>query len=153
MSLVYDWPARDDELVIAGHPRLTVTLQSDVPVAFLAAKLCNVFPDGTSAARDARLPQPLPPGSSLAPEPLVPGEPVTVTLELEATAWIFEPGHRIRLDLAGSDWPNSWPPPEPVTLTVDTGSIRLALPTLHGAADRDDGEPGPGVHSRARCAR
>ena len=62
---------------------------------------------------------------------------MTITLELEATAWIFEPGHRIRLDLAGADWPNSWPPPEPVTLTVDTGSIRLALPTLHGAADRE----------------
>jgi hypothetical protein len=73
----------------------------------------------------------------------VPGEPVTITLDLEATAWIFEPGHRIRLDLAGSDWPNSWPPPEPVTLTVDTGSIRLALPTLHSAAHREGGEPTP----------
>jgi hypothetical protein len=30
-----------------------------------------------------------------------------------------------------------------VTLTVDTGSIRLALPTLRSAADRDDAEPVP----------
>ena len=48
-SLVYDWAAPDGELVIAGHPRLTVTVTADTPVAFLAAKLCDVFPDGTSS--------------------------------------------------------------------------------------------------------
>jgi uncharacterized protein len=143
MSLVYDWSARDDDLVIAGHPRVTVTLQSDAPVAFLSAKLCNVFPDGTSALVTRGFLNLCHRSSSTQPEPLVPGEPVTVTLELEATAWIFEPGHRVRLDLAGTDWPNTWPPPEPLTLTVDTGSLRLTLPTLHSAAERDGGEPVP----------
>jgi predicted acyl esterase len=143
MSLVYDWPERDEELVIAGHPRLTVTLTADVPVAFLAAKLCDVFPDGTSQLVTRGFLNLCHRDGSLAPEPLVPGEPVTITFDLEATAWIFEAGHRIRLDIAGSDWPNSWPPPAPVTLTVDTGSIRLALPTLHGAAEREGGEPTP----------
>jgi hypothetical protein len=136
--------------VIAGYPRLTVTLQADAPVAFLAAKLCNVFPDGTSQLVTRGFLNLCHRESSLEPEPLVPGEPVTITLELEATAWIFEPGHRIRLDLAGSDWPNSWPPPEPVTLTVDTGSLRLTLPTLHGANEREGGEPVP-VFTPARA--
>ncbi len=152
MSLVYDWPARDDELVIAGHPRLTVTLRSDVPVAFLAAKLCNVFPDGRSQLVTRGFLNLCHRRSSLAPEPLVPGEPVTVTVELEATAWIYEVGHRIRLDLAGADWPNSWPPPEPVTLTVDTGSLELALPTLHREVDRERAEPAP-VFTPARAER
>lgn len=143
MSLVYDWPARDDELVVAGHPRLTVTVTADAPVAFLSAKLCDVFPDGTSALVTRGFLNLCHRHSSVAPEPLVPGQPVTITLELEATAWIFEAGHRIRLDLAGADWPNTWPPPEPLTLTVDAGSMQLALPTLASATNRRDGEPAP----------
>ena len=42
---------------------------------------------------------------------LEPGVPTEIEIELEATSWIFEPGHRVRLSLAGSDWPNIWPPP------------------------------------------
>ncbi len=80
LSLVYDWPARDEDLVVAGHPRLTVTLQSDVPVAFLAAKLCNVFPDGTSQLVTRGFLNLCHRRSSSAPEPLVPGEPTTITL-------------------------------------------------------------------------
>jgi predicted acyl esterase len=140
MSLVYDWPARDEELVIAGHPRLTVTVTSDAPVAFLSAKLCDVFPDGTSQLVTRGFLNLCHRDSSLAPAALVPGGPVTITLELEATAWIFEEGHRVRLDVAGADWPNTWSPPAPLTLSVDVGSLRLALPTL---ADATGSEPVP----------
>jgi predicted acyl esterase len=47
-SLVYDWEP-DEELEVLGHPRLAVRVGSSAPVAFLSAKLCDVFPDGTSA--------------------------------------------------------------------------------------------------------
>jgi hypothetical protein len=53
-------------------------------------------------------------------------------LELEAAAYAFAPGHRIRLALAGTDWPNTWPPPTPVALTVDRASLRFELPVLTG---------------------
>ena len=43
-----------------------------------------------------------------------------------------KPGHRIRLDLAGSDWPNAWSPPEPVTLTIERATATLELPVLDG---------------------
>src|SRR5262249_40913572 len=61
-----------------------------------------------------------------------PGEPFEVDLELEAIAWTFEAGHRIRLDLAGADWPNAWPPPHAATLTIDRPSAALELPVLTG---------------------
>ena len=53
------------------------------------------------------------------PSPLEPGRPYEVTFDLEAASWTFEAGHRIRLDLAGTDWPNAWTPPEPLSLTID----------------------------------
>lgn len=45
---------------------------------------------------------------------------------------MFEPGHRVRLDLAGADWPNAWPPPRPGALEIDRGASRLVLSTLDG---------------------
>ena len=66
------------------------------------------------------------------PQPLEPGVPTAVELELEVTSWTFEPGHRIRLALAGSDWPNTWPPPAGGTITVDRATVALELPVLDG---------------------
>ena len=47
-SRAYDWPV-DERLEILGNPMLRVRMRSSAPVAFLSAKLCDVFPDGTSA--------------------------------------------------------------------------------------------------------
>ncbi|HXF37312.1 MAG TPA: CocE/NonD family hydrolase [Actinomycetota bacterium] len=131
-SLSYDWGPIGEELEILGHPRLEVTLSSSAPIACLSAKLCDVFPDGASALVTRGLLNLTHRRSRERPEPLVPGRPERVVLELEATSWVFEPGHRIRLDLAGADWPNAWPPPGPGALTVDRGEAALVLPVLEG---------------------
>jgi hypothetical protein len=62
------------------------------------------------------------------PSDVHPGEWIDVEIELEATTWTLEPGHTLRLAVAGTDWPNCWPPPGPVTLDVDVASIELVLP-------------------------
>ena len=54
-------------------------------------------------------------------------------IELEATTWTLEPGHTLRLAIAGTDWPNCWPPPGPLTLEVDAGAIELVLPIVDAA--------------------
>jgi hypothetical protein len=41
-------------------------------------------------------------------------------------------GHRLRLALAGTDWPNTWPPPGRVELEVDRTSLALELPVVEG---------------------
>ena len=46
-SLTFEWPA--DGLSLLGHPRLRLRLRSSQPVASVSAKLCDVFPDGTSS--------------------------------------------------------------------------------------------------------
>jgi hypothetical protein len=66
------------------------------------------------------------------PKPLEAGVPTPIDLELEATSWIFESGHRLRLALAGSDWPNTWPPPRGGALEVARDTVELELPVLDG---------------------
>jgi hypothetical protein len=131
-SLVYDWEPLADEIEILGHPRVRATVRSSAPVAFLSAKLCDVHPDGTSQLVTRGILNLTHRASREEPSALVPGETYEVEVELEVTAWVFEPGHRVRLDLAGTDWPTCFPPPGPVTLTVEREGTTLVLPSLHG---------------------
>lgn len=130
-SLVYDLAGPlEEEVEILGHPRLEVTVRSSVPVAYLSAKLCDVAPDGVSAMVSRGVLNLTHRDSFAEPQPLEPGEAYSVTVELDACGWIFEEGHRIRLDLAPCDWPSSWAPPYAGTLTIE--DARLVLPELHG---------------------
>ena len=131
---VYDWAAPPDELEILGHPVVHARVMSSAPVASLSAKLCDVHPDGTSQLVTRGLLNLTHRDSRESPAALEPGRAYDVTLELEVTSWVFEPGHRIRLDLAGTDWPNCWPPPTPVTLTIDRSRSSLVLPGVGSPA-------------------
>ena len=129
LCLEWDVPAGTE---IMGHPVLELELAADVPVAYLAARLCSAAPDGGSTLVTRALLNLTQRGDRTAPEPLAPGEPVHVRLELEACSWVFEEGHRVRLALAGSEWPNAWPPPRPTTLTLRLDTLALELPALDG---------------------
>jgi predicted acyl esterase len=146
LSLVHEWEL-EHELEILGHPVLSAAITSSVPVAFLSAKLCDVFPDGTSALVSRGVLNLTHRRSSTNPEPLEPGAATEVTVELDATSWVFEAGHRLRLALAAADWPNVWPPPAAGTLSVDRGALALSLPVVDGLpaiADPPEFAPSPG---------
>jgi hypothetical protein len=146
-SLVYEWGPFEHDVEILGHSRLAATVSSSVPVAYLSAKLCDVFPDGASALVTRGLLNLSHRESSTEPEPLTPDGPTPIDVELEATSWVFEPGHRIRLSLAGADWPNIWPPPQAGTLELDRSSIELSLPVVDGpppVATPPEFTPSPG---------
>jgi putative CocE/NonD family hydrolase len=128
-SLTHEWPLAE-ELEILGHASVEVTVETGVPVAYLSAKLCDVFPDGTSALVTRGLLNLTHRESSTAPEPLEAEVATEIRIELEATSWVFERGHRIRLALAGADWPNIWPPPSRATARIQ--GIALELPVVEG---------------------
>jgi putative CocE/NonD family hydrolase len=134
LSLVYEWEPLREELEVMGQVRLGLTVVAPVPVAYLSAKLCDVFPDGTSALVTRGLLNLSHRNGHEQPLALEAGVPTTVDVELETTSWVFEAGHRIRLSLAGSDWPNAWPPPAPATLQIERESVELRLPVLDGRA-------------------
>ena len=151
-SLTYEWGPFADDVEVLGHARLRATVTSSTPVAFLSAKVCDVFPDGTSALVTRGLLNLAHRASSTEPEPLEPESPTPVTVELDATSWVFEPGHRIRLSLAGTDWPNIWPPPRGGVLALDRASVELTLPVVEGAVPIPEPPrftPSPGEDSHA----
>jgi predicted acyl esterase len=145
-SLTYDWPL-DRELEVLGHPRLQVRVAASAPVAFLSAKLCDVFPDGTSALVARGFLNLTHRRSHREPAPLRPGVVEPVAVELHATSWVFPAGHRLRLSLAGTDWPNAVPPPAPVTLTVEREGSALTLPVLPGPGQSPPQPPPPDPRS------
>ena len=130
-SLVYDWPVAE-ETEIMGHPRVELTVAATAPVAFVCAKLCDVAPEGRSAMVTRGILNLTHRRSHEHPEPIPQGVSVPATIELDATSYVFEPGHTIRLDLAASDFPSSWPPPFGGTIEVDRAGSALVLPVLHG---------------------
>jgi uncharacterized protein len=130
-SLTWDWPA--DGLDLFGHPRVRARVVSSAPTAHLAVRLCDVWPDGTSALITRGLLNLLRRDGLDRSDPLVEGEEYDIEVELEATSWIFEPEHRLRLAIAGADWPNTVAPPQPVTVEVRGGT--LELPALETRTD------------------
>jgi hypothetical protein len=128
-SLVFEWTA-DQDLEILGYPRVEIRVTPSTPVAFLSAKLCSVHADGASELVTRGILNLTHRGGHDAAAPLVPGESVDVAFDLDATAFVFPAGTRFRLDLAGSDFASSWPPPEAGTLRVDPAGSRLLLPVV-----------------------
>jgi predicted acyl esterase len=150
-SLTYDWPIDSDHFEILGHALLKLKVASDQPVASISVKICDVFPDGTSALVARGFLNLTHRTSSTSPQPLVPNVFEDVDVELEATSWVFARGHKIRLSIAGADWPNIWSPPHPFALSVERSTVQLMLPTVdnHGAGTPKFAPVKPTVHSES----
>ena len=104
--LVYSTSPLNSDLEITGPISAELWASSTAVDTDLTAKLVDVSPDGKAinitegilrlSFRDSTLGQ---------PKPLTPGEPVKVTVDLWATSQVFLKGHRIRLEVAGSNFP------------------------------------------------
>jgi hypothetical protein len=114
-------------------------VRADQTYGHVSVKLCDVAPDGTSTLitrgmLDLRQRNCWPAAHrgvvGAEPQPLTPSEWVDIEIEFEATTWTLQPGRTLRLAVAGTDWPNCWPPPGPVVLDVDAAATVLDLPLV-----------------------
>jgi predicted acyl esterase len=136
------WEVEPPPRAVVGHPVLRARLWATEPAASLSVKLCDVFPDGTSAlVTRGTLDLAYRGGVHGQPSPLVPGREVEVEVVLDACAYEWTPGNTLRVSVAGADWPNTVAPPGPVSLTLRTAS--LTLPLLEG--DFPGAELAPGA--------
>lgn len=110
--LVFQSDILEEDICLAGEIRVRLWIDSDAPDADFTAKLVDVYPpsedypqgyamnitDGIIRSRYRK--------SWEHPQPLVPGEIVEVVIEPFASCNLFKRGHRLRLDIAGSNFPH-----------------------------------------------
>ena len=124
-SLTYTTDPLEQETRIFGWPRVVICASSSAEVATFVAKLSDVAPDGHSALivdgslngtrRD----------SLHNPAPMEPDRVYELEIPMMPTAWILKPGHRLRLSISGSDFPNLWPTPLPTCNRLHFGGAYL----------------------------
>ena len=128
-SLTFDSLPLDEPLDILGYPYVDLLLSVDCPLALVAARLCDVAPDGASTLVSWGLLNLTHRDSHEFPSLLEPGRRYQVTMPLNLIGYRLPAGHRWRLALSPTYTRHAWPSPEPVTLTVYTGAAsRLRLP-------------------------
>ena len=128
VSLCFDSAPLAEPLAFFGAPIVTLEVASDRPTAQVSARISEVRPDGSVALVSFGLLNLTHDETHGRVTPLVPGETVTVRLQLNDNAHRFAAGSRIRVAIATGLWPIAWPAPEPVTLTVTAGRSDLTLP-------------------------
>jgi hypothetical protein len=127
-SLCFDGAPLDAPLEILGAPVVELELESDRPLASVAARLNELAPDGPSTRVSYGLLNLAHRHGHECPEPLVPGRRYRIRLQLNDIAHRFAAGYALRLALSTSYWPIAWPAPESAVLTVHTAGCRLLLP-------------------------
>jgi predicted acyl esterase len=141
-SLCWDWPVAEP-LDVVGNATVRFRVASDRPFGHVSVKLCDVAADGSVSLISRGMldlrhrgcwPADEQGELGRAPTDLAPGEWIDVAIGVEATTWRLLPGHRLRLAVAGTDWPNSWPPPGRVTVSVESGSVVVDLPIVDDLA-------------------
>ncbi len=147
-ALTFDCEPVEKPMDILGYPELDLSLSVDRPLALVAARLCDVAPDGASTLVSWGLLNLTHRNSHEFPEPLVPGERYQVTVRLNVTGHRLATGHRWRVAISPTYTRHAWPSPEPVTLTVFTGAAsRLRLPVRDPQPDDDALRPFPSAES------
>ncbi len=122
---------------ILGWPRVVLHASSSASIAAFVAKLADVAPDGSSTLiADGSLNGTR--RSSLRdPAPMQPDQVYELDIPMMPTGWVVQPGHRLRLAVSSSDFPNLWPTPERARNRIYRGGqylSRLVLPILPAAS-------------------
>jgi putative CocE/NonD family hydrolase len=132
-SLVFDSEPIEESFDILGAPVITLDVASDQPLANLAVRLCDVFPDGASLRVSYGILNLTHRDGHEAPAALVPGQCYSVRIQLNDAGCVFPVGHRIRVALSSTYWPMIWPAPDNATVTVFAGTLDLPVRPRHPA--------------------
>lgn len=129
-SLTFTSEPLADQLEILGAPEVELSLATDRHYGLVAGRFLMIDPKGRShlisrGSRNLAFP-----GDLSAPQPPTPGKKLIARFPLMTTSAVVPRGWRLRLSIAGADFPIVWPPPGPFTLTVDPAESRMILPVI-----------------------
>lgn len=127
-SLCFDTAPLRETLSMAGDANVRLRVSVDQPVAQLAARLCDVDPDGRSTRVSFGVLNLTHRNGHEHPESLEPNTVYDVVIPMKHVAQRFATGHRLRLAISTNYFPMIWPAPNPVQLTLHTEGSALVLP-------------------------
>ena len=140
-SVCFDTEPLREPLEILGTSFARLRVASDQPHGLIAARLCDVAPDGASTLISyGILNLKLRDGREKVAE-IAPGTPMDVAIRLNDTGWRVMPGHRLRLAVSTQLWPMAWPVPADATMTLDLAHSHLEIPERNGDAAGDVAQP------------
>ncbi len=129
-SLVFTSAPLEKPLSLLGWPRVVLHAASSARVATFVVKLSDLAPDGKSALITDGSLNGTRRNSLTSPEDLTPGEVYELNVPMAPTGWVLAAGHRLRLAISGSDFPNLWPTPEAAHNRIYYGGLRVSRITL-----------------------
>ncbi len=133
-SLTFETPPIGVEMDIVGQPVLDLAFSVDKPVAQVAVRLNDVWPDGAVTRISYALMNLTHLQGHDQAVPLEPGRRYRARIALDDIAWRMPKGHRLRIAISTTYWPLMWPSPEPVSLRVVTGESAVEVPVRPAAA-------------------
>jgi len=104
--LVYQTEPLKRRIEVTGNPTVELCAATSAPDTDWFVRLIDVAPDGLARDCCMGMVRARERNSREKPELLKPGEVVRYTIRLGPTSNAFLPGHRIRLDVTSSDFPN-----------------------------------------------
>jgi uncharacterized protein len=127
-SLVFDSPVLKQDMDIVGAPQVELEFSVDRPVAHIAVRLNDVWPDGEVSRITYHLQNLCMRVSRETPSALEPGKRYTMKIKLDDIAWRLPAGHKLRVAISTCYFPMMWPAAESVTLTVHAGKSSVHVP-------------------------
>lgn len=127
LSVCFDGKVLDAPLQLLGRAVLRAVVSSDEPLAFLAVRLNDVAPDGSSVRIAHGMLNLCHRDSAEQPAPMVPGEKTGVEIGLDLMGYRLAAGHRLRVAVSTTYWPFVWPSPRAATVTLHEGELMLPV--------------------------
>ncbi|MGH3687043.1 MAG: CocE/NonD family hydrolase [Pseudonocardiaceae bacterium] len=132
--LVYTTPPLATDIEVTGPVSVTLYASSSAPDTDWTAKLVDVHPDGTAVNLNNGIQRASFRESSTAPTPIEPGKVYQYTITVWPTSNLFLAGHRIRLEISSSDFPQFDPNPNTGSWLGESTATQVAHQTvLHDA--------------------
>jgi uncharacterized protein len=105
-KLVYMTEPLESPLEVTGPIELVLWAETDAPDTDWAVKLIDVHPNGLAVNLSYGYMRASYREGYAEPKLLEPGRPYEYRVKMGPTSMVFQPGHRIRLDIGSSDFPN-----------------------------------------------
>jgi hypothetical protein len=134
--LIYTSDFLTEEVEVTGPVKVVLYASSDAVDTDFVAKLADVHPDGTSYNMAEGILRARYRDSLAKPTPLTPGQVYRIEIDLVGTSIAFLKGHRIRVHVTSSHFPQFDRNPNTGAAFGTTDKVRVAQQTVYHDAER-----------------